>query len=88
MLRQLIEELLPLSWDQRLMGRLNGYDDLNRAILRCCTLLSRESVGAILATCIQSPALGSEFVTCFSSACWELDRPRHGNGRGSAAASF
>ena len=62
MLRQLIEELLPLSWDQRLMGRLNGYDDLNRAILRCCTLLSRESVGAILATCIQSPALGSEFL--------------------------
>ncbi|MCA9090814.1 MAG: SIR2 family protein [Planctomycetaceae bacterium] len=59
-LRSLLGELLPLSWDKRLMGRVNAYDDLNHAIRRCCTLLDGESISELLPTLLRSPVLGSQ----------------------------
>jgi len=59
-LRLLLDELLPLSWDQRLMGRINAYEDLNRAIWRCCTLLNGESSVKLLPMLLESPVLASD----------------------------
>ena len=58
-IRNLLTELLPLSWDERLVGRVNGYDDLNRTIWRCCTLLDGKTAANILPVLLAAPVLGS-----------------------------
>lgn len=57
-IRAVLAEILPLSWDDRLKGRIAGYSDLIQFISRCAGLLNSESLSQSLDTLVCSPVLG------------------------------